>query len=284
MSTFKLEMLNSAFRGKQVRFKDGLMVGSAPECQLRASHPDIKPRHLRFFLNAGRPMCEIVDETAIIVINGQEAVKAGLKHNDVVQAGPIRLKVVDEALQSRASLKLDDLLASVEDSGDEDLYDFAKEDLFYLTTKDPTLRKRISFVIPSKDKFVDQAQVFLARLVKQGGADEEQVDAFMTCAKELILNAHRHGHKYDETKRITVRFRDDGAKLILVIEDEGPGFDHRAVIAKSTAKDAATTARDRYLAGGFGGLGFQLITKLSESLVYNDAGNLVTVVVSKTTA
>ena len=25
----------------------------------------------------------------------------------------------------------------------------------------------------------------------------------MTCAKELILNAHRHGHEYDETRTIT---------------------------------------------------------------------------------
>jgi len=281
MSTFKLEMINSAFRGKQVRFKDGLQLGSAPECQLRVQHPDVKSKHLLFFLQSGRPLVEIIDPTATMTVNGKEAVKAALRHNDLIVAGPIKLKVIDEALASRASLKLDDLLASAEGSGEEDLYDFAKEDLFYLATKDQALRKRVAFVIPSRDKFIDQAQVFLSRLVKQSGAGEEQVDGFMTCAKELILNAHRHGHKYDEAKKITLRFRDDGEKLTLIIEDEGPGFDHRAVIAKSTSKDAAATARDRYLAGGFGGLGFQLITKLSEKLEYNDAGNVVTFVIAK---
>jgi anti-sigma regulatory factor (Ser/Thr protein kinase) len=124
--------------------------------------------------------------------------------------------------------------------------------------------------------------VFLSRVVKQSGADEPQIDAFMTCAKELILNAHRHGHKYDETKQVTVRYRDQGGKLVLIVEDQGEGFDHQAVLAAVRSKDAATAARERYLAGGFGGLGFQLITRLSESLVYNKAGNHVTVTIAKT--
>ncbi len=161
------------------------------------------------------------------------------------------------------------------------LYDFAREDLFYLTTKDPALRTRINFVIPSKDKFIDQAQVFLARLVKGGNVDEQQVDSFMTCAKELILNAHRHGHAYDESKRITLRFRDAGDRISLTILDEGKGFDHSALLAKVNEKDAAQAARERYQAGGFGGLGFKLITKLAKDLTYNEAGNQVTFTVLK---
>jgi anti-sigma regulatory factor (Ser/Thr protein kinase) len=97
----------------------------------------------------------------------------------------------------------------------------------------------------------------------------------VTCAKELILNAHRHGHKYKEDKIITLRFRDDGASLRLTIEDEGEGFDHQKVLGGVKQKDAAQAARERYLAGGFGGLGFQLICKLSNELTYNAKGNVV---------
>ena len=100
----------------------------------------------------------------------------------------------------------------------------------------------------------------------------------MTCAKELILNAHRHGHEYDESKTIIIRYKDLGDKLNLAIEDEGPGFD-RNLLAEVTGVSAAE-ARKALQSGGFGGLGFQMITRMSDSLEYNDSGNR-TVVISK---
>lgn len=280
-SALKLEVLNPSFKGKTFKFKEGLALGTAESCQIRAQHVDLKPVHMRLIVEDGKPMVEIGQDDAHIFVNGKDVVRSEVRHNDLVSAGPIKFKVIDEALVSRSSLRLDSLLDQVDKSASEEIFDFAKEDLFYRTTKDPSLRTCINFVIPSKDKFIDQSQVFLARLVKNSGAAEEQVDAFMTCAKELILNAHRHGHKYDETRKIIIRYRDTGIMLSLSIEDEGPGFDHRTVLGGLQGKDAATSARERYLAGGFGGLGFQLITKLTRELTYNDKGNIVTFVVGK---
>jgi anti-sigma regulatory factor (Ser/Thr protein kinase) len=48
------------------------------------------------------------------------------------------------------------------------------------------------------------------------------------------------------------------------------------------SKNAAQAARERYQAGGFGGLGFQLVTKLADELLYNEAGNQVTLIIKKT--
>ena len=236
---------------------------------------------MRMFYEDGKPFVEIGQDDAHIFVNGKDVVRSELRHNDLVSAGPIKLKVNDEMMVSRTALRLDVLLAQADKSTNDEVFDFAKEDLFYRTTKDPSLRSCINFAIPSKDKFIDQAQVFIARLVKNSGSSEEQIDAFMTCAKELILNAHRHGHKYDETKKIVLRYRDTGTALSLSIEDEGVGFDFRALLASIKAKDAATSARERYQAGGFGGLGFQLITKLTSVLEYNDKGNIVTFEVPK---
>ena len=70
------------------------------------------------------------------------------------------------------ALKLDQLIESLEKTQDDEVLDFAKDDLFYRTTKEPALRKNISFVIPSKDKFIDQSQVFLARLIKGRNTDD----------------------------------------------------------------------------------------------------------------
>ena len=54
-----------------------------------------------------------------------------------------------------------------------------------------------------------------------------------------------------------------------------------AQTADGLPKNAAQAARERYQAGGFGGLGFQLVTKLADELVYNEVGNQVTFVIKK---
>ena len=276
-----LEITNTSFKGRQFRFKDGLTIGSAAEAVIRAQHSEMLPVHARFYSDAMRPMVEIADDQAHLFVNGRDVVRSELRHQDELRIGPLKLKVIDQARVTQAQMRLDQLIAAFETGQEQEVHDFAKEDLFYLVNKEPALKQAVSFSIPSKDKFIDQAQVFLARLAKQCGMSEEKSDAFMTCAKELILNAHRHGHKYDEAKRVVLRWRDLGEQVQLVIVDEGAGFDHQALLAAVRAKDAAQAARERYQAGGFGGLGFQLISRMSDGLEYNDRGNQVVLSVNK---
>jgi len=280
----KLEVLNTAAKGKRFSVKPGVTVGSGEGCTIRAQHASLQPVHARFVEEKGRITVEVACTEAHIEVNGKDVLRHQLRHRDELVIGPLRLRAIDESQVSHAALKLDMLLDEFESEQGGEVYDFAKEDLFYLVSKDPTLRRALNFTIPSKDRFIEQAQSFLARLVKNLGMDEEKVDAFMTCTKELILNAHRHGHQYNESKVITLRWRDLGEKVQLTIEDQGEGFDHRTVLGGVNEKDAASAARERYLAGGFGGLGFKLITKMSETLVYNDKGNVVSFTVRKRSA
>jgi serine/threonine-protein kinase RsbW len=277
----KFEVLNTAFKGKQFKFKDGLLVGGGAACQIRAQHGEMQDVHARFYADGRKPMVEIGCKEARLYVNGRDVVRHELRHGDELVIGPLRFRVVDDSRVSSAAIRLDELIDNLDNSEESEVYDFAKEDLFYRTTKEPSLRSNIAFMIPSKDRFIEQAQVFLSRLAKGCGMEEEKVDAFMTCLKELILNAHRHGHKYDETKQIVLRYRDLGDRLSMSITDQGPGFDHQAMMTAVQAKNAAQAARERYQAGGFGGLGFQLITKLADTLTYNEAGNQVTFVVKK---
>jgi serine/threonine-protein kinase RsbW len=276
----KFEVLNTAFKGKQFKFKDGLLVGGGAACQIRAQHAEMQDTHARFYADGQKAMVEIGCKEAHLYVNGRDVVRHELRHGDELVIGPLRFRVVDDARISQVQ-KLDKLIEDLDRSEDSEVYDFAKEDLFYRTTKEPSLRQNIAFAIPSKDRYIDQAQVFLSRLVKGCGMEEEKVDAFMTCLKELVLNAHRHGHKYDEGKQIVVRYRDLGDRLTTSITDQGTGFDHQALLESVKAKNAAQAARERYQAGGFGGLGFQLITKLADELVYNESGNQVTFTVKK---
>lgn len=279
----KIEVLNTSNKGKRFRFTDGMTIGSSDKASIRAQHPDMRDLHVRFYSDGGKAMLETVAEDARLFVNGKDVLRCQLRHNDEFQVGPLRFRALDDAMMSSSSLKLDQLMEQL-DGGEEEIHDFAKEDLFYLATKDPTLRERISFRIPSRDRFIDQAQVFLARLIKQSGTAEERTEAFMTCLKELILNAHRHGHKYDESKVIVISYRDFGDRVQISITDQGTGFDHQGLLGSVAGKDAATAARERYQAGGFGGLGFQLITRMSDSLSYNATGNQVTFSVNKQSA
>lgn len=280
----KLEVLNTAAKGRHFKVQGGVTVGSGDGCTIRAQHPSLQKIHARFIDDGGKIAIELGCPEAHVTVNGKDVMRHQLRHRDELVIGPLRLRVVDEAQVSHAALKLDMLLDGFDQAQAGEVYDFAKEDLFYLVSKDPGLKRALNFVIPSKDRFIEQAQSFLARMVKSLDMDEERVDAFMTCTKELILNAHRHGHKYETDKSITLRWRDLGDKVQLSIEDQGPGFDHAAVIGKVHEQDAASAARERYQAGGFGGLGFKLIVKMSDSLTYNEKGNVVTFQVNKKSA
>lgn len=277
----KFEVLNTAFKGKQFKFKDALLVGSGVACQIRAQHGDMKDVHARFYADGLKSMVEIGCKEAHLYVNNRDVVRHELRHGDELVIGPLRFRVIDDNRISSGAIRIDQLIEDLNNSEESEVYDFAKEDLFYRTTKEPSLRTNIAFVIPSKDRYLEQAQVFLSRLVKGCGMEEEKVDAFMTCVKELILNAHRHGHKYDETKQIVVRYRDLGDRISMGILDEGPGFDHKTMLDGVKSKNATQAARERYQAGGFGGLGFQLVSKLADELVYNEAGNQATFVIKK---
>lgn len=278
---FQLEVLNTAMAGKKIPLIDNLTIGSGPGCGIRAKGGDMQERHARFYKEQKRFFIEVGCQEAHIFRNGKDILRAELHDNDTLAIGPLRFRVIDQGAKTKAQNRLDQLLEKMEEDTAHEVYDFAQEDLFYLTTKDPMLRQRINFTIPSRDRFIDQAQAFLARLIRQSGMDEMKVEAFMTCAKELILNAHRHGHQYDESKTITIGYHDRGENIQLTISDQGTGFDHRSVLGEARSQDAATAARTRYQAGGFGGLGFQMITRLADELEYNDAGNQVRFVVNK---
>ena len=278
----KLEVLNTKMKGKFIKIFEGMRVGSDESCKLRAKLESIEPVHAIFHVDDDMNISiEAGSKEAHLYHNNRDVMRADLKHGDRIYVGPLKFRVVNETLVSHMELKIDELLNDYDENDSTEVYDFATEDLFYLCKKDPDLRRAINFVIPSTNRYIDQAQSFISRLVHQADVDEMKIECFMTCTKELILNAHRHGHEFDEEKKIVIRFRDLGDALQLSIEDEGKGFDHKTLIDGITNKDAAAAARERYQAGGFGGLGFQMITKMTSELNYNEVGNIVTFKVTK---
>jgi serine/threonine-protein kinase RsbW len=88
----------------------------------------------------------------------------------------------------------------------------------------------------------------------------------LIAALEAANNAILHGNKLDESKIVTILFKKDNSKLIIVIEDEGIGFDYKNV-PDPTAPENIENVNGR---------GIFLMEKLSDNIVFARNGASVT--------
>ncbi len=57
----------------------------------------------------------------------------------------------------------------------------------------------------------------------------ESVFAIKLALEEALTNAVKHGNAGDRTKRVTVEFSINAKRAVIIVTDEGPGFDPRCV-------------------------------------------------------
>lgn len=84
--------------------------------------------------------------------------------------------------------------------------------------------------------------------------------------EEAVVNAIRHGHRGDTTKRVEVRFQISEQQLLVEIHDQGPGFD-----PDSLPDPLAPENLERP-----GGRGVFLIRQYMTWVQYNEIGNCLT--------
>jgi CheY-like chemotaxis protein len=92
--------------------------------------------------------------------------------------------------------------------------------------------------------------------------------------EELGRNAIEWGNRNDRDKRVTFGCRILPGKVIVYIEDEGPGFDPSVVPDPST-DPLGHIERRRSSGKRMGGYGIHLIRHLMDKVVYNAKGNRV---------
>src|SRR5215468_573228 len=59
--------------------------------------------------------------------------------------------------------------------------------------------------------------------------DPDTTFAIKLALEEALTNAIKHGNRGDTSKRIVVRFRVDPVQAIIMVRDEGPGFQPECV-------------------------------------------------------
>jgi serine/threonine-protein kinase RsbW len=84
--------------------------------------------------------------------------------------------------------------------------------------------------------------------------------------EEALVNAIKHGHKGDTSKRVCLRYRLASECFVVEVEDEGPGF-HPEEVPDPFAPENLERASGR---------GLLLMRNYMTWVRYNDAGNCVT--------
>lgn len=84
--------------------------------------------------------------------------------------------------------------------------------------------------------------------------------------EEALVNAVKHGNKFDEAKRVHFICRLSPSKLFVQVRDEGPGF---------KLEDVPDCTEDENLEK-CSGRGIMLMRNFMTEVEYNDTGNMVT--------
>ena len=98
--------------------------------------------------------------------------------------------------------------------------------------------------------------------------DEGDIFAIKLALEEALNNACRHGNGFDPDKRVTVEYDVTPERFVVRIADEGDGFDPDN-LPDPTAEENLEKPSGR---------GVMLMRVYMDDIIYNDAGNVVTMV------
>jgi serine/threonine-protein kinase RsbW len=106
----------------------------------------------------------------------------------------------------------------------------------------------------------------VARAMAADRYTEKDVFGVRLALEEAVVNSLKHGHGYDPTKEVRVRFHVDRQRVLMEVEDQGPGFDPEEVPDPRAEENLERSC----------GRGVYLMRHYMTWLRYNDRGNRVT--------
>jgi len=98
------------------------------------------------------------------------------------------------------------------------------------------------------------------------GYTEKEVFGMRLSLEEALVNAVKHGHHYDPSKEVRVRFQVNAKQALVQVEDEGKGFDPHQVPDPLAPENLERA----------GGRGVYLMRYYMTWVRYNKKGNCLT--------
>ena len=131
---------------------------------------------------------------------------------------------------------------------------------------------RFDVTIPSDTAEAMHVQERIIVLLEEHGYSIRDVFSMRLAIEEAIVNAIRHGNQRNVDKSLRVEWSVNADRVIVSVEDEGPGFDPESV-PDCTADENLDKPNGR---------GIKLMQSFLTALEYNEVGNRVTLIMERT--
>jgi serine/threonine-protein kinase RsbW len=92
-----------------------------------------------------------------------------------------------------------------------------------------TVRHPVEMTIASDASAVRAVQERILSEIERHGFDSQSHFAVKLALEEALINAAKHGNKWDPAKKVHVIYAVTDKQCEVMIEDEGPGFDRSSV-------------------------------------------------------
>jgi serine/threonine-protein kinase RsbW len=125
--------------------------------------------------------------------------------------------------------------------------------------------------IPSDIRAAGEVEQRLLEAVAAHGYSDECTFAIRLALEEALTNAIKHGNGEDPDKRVQVRFDVDDERVMVVIRDEGKGFDPDGIPDPTADENIEKPA----------GRGVMLMRAYTDELTFSDQGREVCMVKRK---
>jgi CheY-like chemotaxis protein len=136
----------------------------------------------------------------------------------------------------------------------------------------PTISQETRLEAPSRPECVQDLVYQLALSAVAVGFASPDLDSNLKLALvEAVTNAMEHGNNWDEKKLVQISAVLSRGEMKVTIKDQGPGFNHRKLMNPTTSEHLLTER----------GRGVFLVSAIMDEVVYNQAGNQVTLIKRK---
>lgn len=83
----------------------------------------------------------------------------------------------------------------------------------------------VHLAIESRLENIDLVQVVVEESLQRLELEQEAAQFVGLAVREAVANAIRHGNREDPEKRVEIDFRVEAGEVVIVVQDEGEGFD-----------------------------------------------------------
>jgi DNA-binding response OmpR family regulator len=135
------------------------------------------------------------------------------------------------------------------------------------------VRGWVELTAPSHFEYVERFQRFTQQLY-QSALDREDVEDIRVAIDELGQNAVEWGNRQDTNKRIHLSYCLFHDRVVFKVQDEGEGFDVKAM--KDPSRNPMAHIMERVSSGKrMGGYGIFMTKSIMDDIVYSERGNTV---------